>query len=88
MLNNMALDLRKEMEMDISLCDLKRNIGSSIKGEFVYMIKILRFEKTDSEYIQTLCHCYVTHNFELNQSHYFFPVYSSIHISHSPLYFS
>ena len=33
------------MEMDISLCDLKRNTGGSIKGEFVYMIKILRNSK-------------------------------------------
>ena len=52
--NNITLDLMVEIGKNISLCDLKRNTGSSIK-EFVSMIKIQKSKKTDTEYIQTLC---------------------------------
>lgn len=31
------------------------------------MIKIQMSEKTDPDYIETLCHCYLMNNFELTQ---------------------
>lgn len=33
--------------MEISLCDLKRSIGSWVREDFVYVIKVLSFEKID-----------------------------------------
>lgn len=42
--NNIAVDLNKELKMNISLSDFK-SIGSSVRR--VYMIEILSFEKTD-----------------------------------------